>query len=149
MKPASFTPQELLKAARPLGVTRVVLIQHIGYYGYDNRYITDAIRQFPGVFSAVAAIGDAGKKPADEMRRLKKLGVRGGDVATLSKAVQIFITGSSSLLIVGVIKFSGKSLDLSKVMLAEERKFTGYIGMTRLVRSNAELSKLFREYSNK
>ncbi len=76
MKPASFTPDELLKLARPSGVSRVVLVQ-MSFYGFDNAYMLEAIRAYPGVFAGIAVIDDAQERPQDEMRRLKPLGVRG------------------------------------------------------------------------
>ncbi|MBI2823804.1 MAG: amidohydrolase [Planctomycetia bacterium] len=76
MKPPSFTPRELLAHARPCGVARVVLVQ-MSFYGFDNSYLLDSMRAFPGVFSGIAVIDDGGRDPADEMRRLKSQGVRG------------------------------------------------------------------------
>jgi len=87
MKPPSFTPGELLAQARPCGVSRVVLVQ-MSFYGFDNSYMLDSMKAYPGVFSGIAVIDDgstsgarenSGKaaKPADEMQRLKALGVRG------------------------------------------------------------------------
>lgn len=77
MKPAHFEPETLLAKARPCGVERIVLIQ-MSFYGFDNSYMLDTIAKFPGVFSGVAVIDDnIEKKPAEEMRRLAKLGVRG------------------------------------------------------------------------
>lgn len=76
MKPPSFTPEELFEHARPCGVARIVLIQ-MSFYGFDNRYMLDSMRRFPGVFSGVAVIDDGALAPQDEMRRLAKLGVRG------------------------------------------------------------------------
>jgi predicted TIM-barrel fold metal-dependent hydrolase len=80
MRPPSFTPEELMAHARPLGVRRVVLIQ-MSFYGYDNSYMLDVIaahrESLPGgVFAGVAVI-DASKSPAEEMKRLARLGVRG------------------------------------------------------------------------
>jgi len=77
LAPSSFTTEELLVLARPLGVGRVVLIQHKPYHGLDNSYITDAISQHPGVFSAVACIDAEGAHPDAEMLTLKGQGVRG------------------------------------------------------------------------
>jgi predicted TIM-barrel fold metal-dependent hydrolase len=85
MAPPSFTPEQLLDLARPCGVARVVLIQ-MSFYGFDNSYLLDTIRRFPGVFSGVAVIDDA-RRPADEMRRLAKLGVRGLRVRPAGEAV--------------------------------------------------------------
>ena len=38
MSPPSFTPEELLEHARPVGVERIVLIQ-MSYYQFDNAYM--------------------------------------------------------------------------------------------------------------
>ncbi len=76
MKPPSFTVEELQAQMRPAGVNRVVLIQ-MSFYGYDNRYMLDAIRRFPGMFSGVAVIDQNAKDPAAEMKALKGQGVRG------------------------------------------------------------------------
>ena len=75
MQPPNFPPEELLSHARPCGVSRIVLIQ-MSYYGYDNSYMLDTMRRFPGVFSGVAVI-DETARPRDVMRRLAKQGVRG------------------------------------------------------------------------
>jgi predicted TIM-barrel fold metal-dependent hydrolase len=75
MVPPSFTPDELLQHARPEGVTRIVLIQ-MSFYGFDNSYMLDTMRRYPGVFSGVAVI-DESDRPAETMRRLKEQGVRG------------------------------------------------------------------------
>ena len=77
LKPLSFTPEELLAVARPAGVRRVVLIQHNIYHGTDNRYLTDTMARYPGLFSAVACINAAAAEPEREMDRLFSLGVRG------------------------------------------------------------------------
>jgi predicted TIM-barrel fold metal-dependent hydrolase len=76
MRPPSFTPEELLALARPLSVNRIVLIQMV-FYAFDNSYMLDCMRQHPGVFSGVALVDEHGANPAAEMRRLKRLGVRG------------------------------------------------------------------------
>ena len=53
---------ELLAIARPLGVSRVVLIQHRPYFGVDNSYLADVIAAYPGVFSGVACIAAEAEK---------------------------------------------------------------------------------------
>ena len=75
MQPPDFPPEELLSHAQPCGVSRIVLIQ-MSYYGYDNSYMLDTMRRFPGIFSGVAVI-DETARPRDVMRRLAKQGVRG------------------------------------------------------------------------
>lgn len=76
MEPASFTAEELQAQMKPAGVNRVVLIQ-MSFYGHDNSYMLDTIKRFPGMFSGVAVIDQNAPNPADEMVRLRKLGVRG------------------------------------------------------------------------
>lgn len=76
MDPPSFTADELLAHAKPVGVNRVVLIQ-MSFYGHDNSYMLDCMKKFPGTFSGVAVIDQNQPKPGDEMVKLKKQGVRG------------------------------------------------------------------------
>ncbi len=76
MRPPTFTPEELLAHCRPCGVERVVLIQ-MSYYGYDNSYMLDVMRAYPGVFAGSAVIDPEAERPDDEMLRLASQGVRG------------------------------------------------------------------------
>lgn len=76
IEPRRFTPDDLLALSKPAGVTRIVLIQ-MNFYGFDDTYMLDCMRQHPGVFSGIAQIDDQGPGPACELRRLKNLGVRG------------------------------------------------------------------------
>lgn len=92
MKPASFTPEELFEHARPCGVARIVLIQ-MSFYGFDNRYMLDTMRRFPGVFSGVAVIDDGAESPQNEMRRLAKLGVRGFRIYPRNKPLDRWLDG--------------------------------------------------------
>ncbi|MBX3437953.1 MAG: amidohydrolase [Planctomycetaceae bacterium] len=77
LAPSSFTVEELLNTVQPLGVARVVLIQHRPFHGVDNSYLTDTMARYPGVFSAVACIDASQPSPDEEMSRLQRLGVRG------------------------------------------------------------------------
>lgn len=76
VRPPIFLPEEILAHARPCGVDRVVLVQ-MSYYGFDNRYMLDVMREYDGVFSGIAVIDTQVERPDDEMRRLAKEGVRG------------------------------------------------------------------------
>lgn len=76
MAPKSFPPEELLAHARPCGVDRIVLVQ-MSYYGTDNRYMTDTMAAYPGVFGGIAVINEATDEVEAEMDRLGALGVRG------------------------------------------------------------------------
>jgi predicted TIM-barrel fold metal-dependent hydrolase len=77
LKPASFTADELLTLARPLGVTRVVLIQHKPYHGLDNSYLADTIAKYAGRLSGVACIDAEAAEPERDMAQLKAQGFRG------------------------------------------------------------------------
>jgi predicted TIM-barrel fold metal-dependent hydrolase len=75
MKPTSFTPEELFKHSKPVGVTRINLIQ-MSYYGFDNSYMLHMIALHRGVFSGTAIIDPAGKDPAALMKELAAKKVR-------------------------------------------------------------------------
>ena len=77
LAPQSFTAEELLAIVGKENVSRVVLIQHIGYHGFDNNYMIDMARQHAGRFSIVAAIDENMHRPQDVIRILKKQAVRG------------------------------------------------------------------------
>lgn len=76
MQPQSFTPEELFQHSKPAGVTRVVLIQ-MSYYEYDNRYMTDVIAAYPGVFSGVAVVDHEAPELTRRVKELRDQGVRG------------------------------------------------------------------------
>jgi len=76
MKPPSFTPEELFAHSKPAGVGRVVLIQ-MSFYRFDNRYMLDSMRRFPGVFSGVGLVDYNADRPQVAMRELARQGVRG------------------------------------------------------------------------
>lgn len=77
-KPARYTPEDHFALARPAGVTRTVLIQP-GGFGFDNSYMLGAVRDHPGVFSAVA-VADVDLPPdalASTVASLRRQGARG------------------------------------------------------------------------
>jgi predicted TIM-barrel fold metal-dependent hydrolase len=84
MKPPSFTPEELFAHARPCGVSRIVLIQ-MSFYKYDNSYMLDAMKAFPGVFSGVAIVDHSQNDVVAKMRDLAKQGVRGFRLAPFAE----------------------------------------------------------------
>ena len=75
MKPASFTPEELFKHAKPAGVDRINLIQ-MSYYGTDNRYMLDMMAMYPEVFVGTAIIDPHADAPDKLMADLAKKKVR-------------------------------------------------------------------------
>lgn len=90
MQPPSFTPEEILAIARPNGVTRVVLIQ-MSFYRFDNRYMLDAMRRFPGVFAGVGIVDGGAARPQDAMRELAKQGVRGFRINPGSQTIDAWL----------------------------------------------------------
>ena len=77
LDPASFTTEELLALLSQHGVSRVVLIQHHKFYGFDNRYMTDATAQHPDHFRVVGMVDELSPSPDLTMRALKEQGVTG------------------------------------------------------------------------
>lgn len=77
LKPPSFTPEELWKLAEPEGVGRAVLIQHSTYHAFDNRYLIDCVRRFPGRFAVVGMLDDTQPHPDVKLKELLPAGVRG------------------------------------------------------------------------
>ena len=74
MKPPAFTPTVLFAHSKPAGVARVNLIQ-MSFYGFDNSYMLDMIKQYPEVFVGTAVI-DPRNEPVKRMRDLAPKGVR-------------------------------------------------------------------------
>ncbi len=90
MQPPSFTPEELLRHARPAGVDRIVLIQ-MSFYGFDNAYMIDTMRRFPGTFAGVAIVDETAPRPEDRMRRLARDGARGFRIHPGARPVEEWI----------------------------------------------------------
>lgn len=76
LAPPSFTPEELWKVAEPEKVGRAVLIQHHLYHGWDNRYLIDCAKRFPGRFVVTGMIDDTQPHPDKVMRELLPQSVR-------------------------------------------------------------------------
>lgn len=75
IRPTTFTPQELFRIAKILGVDRFNLIQ-ISFYGFDNRYMLDMIALEKDAFVGTAYIDVHQKEPEREMAALARRGVR-------------------------------------------------------------------------
>jgi len=86
MRPPSWTAEELMQHAKPVGVNRVVLIQ-MSFYKNDNQYMTDMIAKYPKQFSGVARVDQSNPSPAKEMKALKKQGCRGFRIVANTKNV--------------------------------------------------------------
>lgn len=77
MQPTTFTADQFLAVAKPSGVDRAVLIQHAPLHGYENSYILDCARAYPGVFSVVAMINERTAGLHGRLRALRDQGARG------------------------------------------------------------------------
>lgn len=75
-QPDRFNAADFWAHAKPVGVTRAVLIQ-MSFYGFDNAYMLDTMREYKGVFSGVAIVDALSPKPDDSMKDLARTGVRG------------------------------------------------------------------------
>jgi len=77
LDPPSFTTEELLATANKAEVGKVVLIAHNGFYRFDNKYMTDAAKQHPGVFKVVGMIDDSKPHADTKMKELLQQQVTG------------------------------------------------------------------------
>jgi len=93
LKPPSFTAEELLATCKPHGVTRVVLIQHHTYHGWDNSYLTFAAKKFAGRFRVVGMVDDTAPKPDAAMRTLLKQKVTGFRITSWIRGKDKWLTG--------------------------------------------------------
>lgn len=93
LDPPSFTTEELIKVAEAEGVRRVVLIQHHIYHGWDNSYMIDAARRYPGRFRAVGMVDDTSKNPGQQMRDLLKKHVTAFRITPRIRGAEKWLTG--------------------------------------------------------
>lgn len=71
------TPEMLLELMKSNGVSNTVIIQVI-HYRYDNSYLADVLKRYPGTFQGVARVDPADPGNADHLSRLvKEQGFRG------------------------------------------------------------------------
>lgn len=75
--PPDYDIDTVLARETAIGVARVVLVQHIGYFGFDSSYLTDAARAHPGTFAVVGAVDDRRADAPEAMRAAKATGVKG------------------------------------------------------------------------
>ena len=74
--PLAFLPADILRAANPRGVDRVVLVQS-QCYETDNSYMVHVMEEHRGVFAGIGIVDSTVSEPDIEMVRLKEQGVRG------------------------------------------------------------------------
>jgi predicted TIM-barrel fold metal-dependent hydrolase len=65
----------------------------MSFYGYDNRYMLDAIKMYPGKFSGVAVIDQNAIHSEAEMKALKSQGVRGFRIYPKDMPVERWLDG--------------------------------------------------------
>tara|TARA_R110002096_G_scaffold147671_33_gene307970 strand:+ start:7191 stop:8108 length:918 start_codon:yes stop_codon:yes gene_type:complete len=126
MKPASFTPEELFAHARPAGVSRIVLIQ-MSFYGFDNSYMLEVMKRYPGVFGGVAVIDEHAPDVVSTMVKLKGLGVRGFRIRATKAMAEGWPESA------GMVEMwkAGAEHEISMCLLADPDSLPGALKMCR------------------
>ena len=70
------TPEMLLDLMKANGVARTVIIQVI-HYRYDNRFLADVLKRFPGMFQGVCRVDPLDPAAPDHLSRLTEQGFHG------------------------------------------------------------------------
>ena len=76
VKPKGFTPGEFFSHARREGVTRMVVVGHTGYFGYDARYLLEVAKARPGEIAVQAYLDHTDANVVARMAELKEQGVK-------------------------------------------------------------------------
>ena len=87
-----FSAERLLELMAANGVARTVLIQVI-HYRWDNRYLEDLLRRYPGKFQAVCRVNPEDPAAPDELSRLTSAGFRGVRLSPTAGAEGDWIRG--------------------------------------------------------
>ena len=69
-------PETLLELMKANGVSKTVIIQVI-HYRYDNRYLADVLKRYPGTFQGVCRVDPLDPAAPDHLSRLTAQGFRG------------------------------------------------------------------------
>jgi L-fuconolactonase len=70
------TPETLLDLMKTNGVSKTVIIQVI-HYKYDNRYLADVLKQYPGTFQGICRVDPLDAAAPDHLSKLTTDGFRG------------------------------------------------------------------------
>ncbi len=70
------TPEMLLDLMKANGVSKTVIIQVI-HYRYDNRYLADVLKRYPGTFQGVCRVDPLDPAAPDHLSQLTEQGFRG------------------------------------------------------------------------
>lgn len=77
LKPTNVPAKGLLDRQKAAGVSKIVLVQHIWYHGWDSSYLTDSAKAMPGQLAVVGAVGETNPDGPDLMLDKKAEGVKG------------------------------------------------------------------------
>ncbi len=75
--PDTFTESDLFAVGAALGIARTVAVQHIGFYGYDNRYLIDRRAEMPDRIAVIGAVGEAEPDGPERLQTLAAAGAQG------------------------------------------------------------------------
>ena len=78
-------PETLLALMKANGVERTVLIQVI-HYKYDNSFVADVLKQYPGTFQAVCRVDPENTAAPDHLSKLTEQGFRGVRISPAASA---------------------------------------------------------------
>ena len=70
------TPEMLLDLMKANGVSKTVIIQVI-HYKYDNRFLADVLKRYPGTFRGVCRVDPLNQDAPDHLSQLVQQGFRG------------------------------------------------------------------------
>ena len=76
INPKHFPPESIISMAKPFGIDRVCLVQ-MSFYGSDNSYIIDAIKQYPLSFRGAGYVDSDMPGLENEMETLLNKGITG------------------------------------------------------------------------
>jgi L-fuconolactonase len=79
------TPEMLLALMKANGVSKTVLIQVI-HYLYDNRYVADVLKQYPGTFRAVCRVDPLDPAAPDHLSKWTEQGFHGVRISPSGEA---------------------------------------------------------------
>jgi predicted TIM-barrel fold metal-dependent hydrolase len=74
--PRDASPEMLLDLMKANGVSKTVLIQVI-HYRYDNSFVADVLKRYPGTFQAVCRVDPLDAAAPDHLSKLTDQGFRG------------------------------------------------------------------------
>lgn len=87
------TPEMLLDLMKANGVSKTVIIQVI-HYRYDNRYLADVLKRYPGTFQGVCRVDPLNPAAPDHLSRLVEQGFRGVRLSPSGDASGDWIRGA-------------------------------------------------------